>query len=235
MFAVAVPAAAGRRRPLRLRPRGLRQPGRLLQRLAVLDHRLGRERGDRRRLGALRRGVRQQGRQNKLVLDRPRADRAVDPGRDQPHRRQEHGRRPAVDVDPEVHPAGRSCRRSGCSSSAPATSRPGTSAARATSPRSAGPWPCACSPTSASRPRRWRRRRSRDPDRNVPRATIFGTLGTAVVYLLSLIAVFGIVPQRATLGESTAPFSTAVNDIFGGTLGRLRDGRARRRSPASAR
>jgi len=56
----------------------------------------------------------------------------------------------------------------------------------------------------------------RDPDRNVPRATIFGTLATAVVYLLSLIAVFGIVPS-ARLGESTAPYSTAINDIFGGT------------------
>src|SRR6185312_12889257 len=56
----------------------------------------------------------------------------------------------------------------------------------------------------------------RDPERNVPRATIFGTLGTAVVYLLSLTAVFGIV-SSAQLSESTAPFSTAVNSIFGGT------------------
>jgi basic amino acid/polyamine antiporter, APA family len=56
----------------------------------------------------------------------------------------------------------------------------------------------------------------RDPDKNVPRATIFGTLGTAVVYLLSLTAVFGIV-SAATLSESTAPFATAVNEIFGGT------------------
>jgi APA family basic amino acid/polyamine antiporter len=56
----------------------------------------------------------------------------------------------------------------------------------------------------------------KDPDRNVPRATIFGTLATAVVYILALVAVFGIVPS-AQLGESTAPFSTAVNDIFGGT------------------
>src|SRR5918994_1839599 len=56
----------------------------------------------------------------------------------------------------------------------------------------------------------------RDPDKNVPRATIYGTLGTAVVYLLSLTAVFGIV-SAATLAESTAPFATAVNQIFGGT------------------
>jgi basic amino acid/polyamine antiporter, APA family len=56
----------------------------------------------------------------------------------------------------------------------------------------------------------------RDPDRNVPKATIFGTLGTAVVYLLSLTAVFGIV-SAAALNESTAPFATAVNEIVGGT------------------
>jgi APA family basic amino acid/polyamine antiporter len=56
----------------------------------------------------------------------------------------------------------------------------------------------------------------RDPERNVPRATMLGTLGTAVVYLLSLTAVFGIVAS-GDLGESTAPFSTAVNEIFGGT------------------
>ena len=32
----------------------------------------------------------------------------------------------------------------------------------------------------------------KDPDRNIPRSTIFGTLATAVVYMLSLTAVFGI-------------------------------------------
>ncbi len=56
----------------------------------------------------------------------------------------------------------------------------------------------------------------KDPDRNVPKATIFGTLATAVVYMLSLIAVFGILPTE-TLSKSTAPFSDAANTIFGGT------------------
>src|SRR5690349_10835121 len=56
----------------------------------------------------------------------------------------------------------------------------------------------------------------RDPDRNVPRSTVFGTLACAVVYLLSLIAVFGIVPN-GELQKSSAPFSTAVNTMFGGT------------------
>src|SRR5689334_14838181 len=56
----------------------------------------------------------------------------------------------------------------------------------------------------------------RDPDRNVPRSTVLGTLACAVVYLLSLIAVFGIVPN-GELQKSSAPFSTAVNTMFGGT------------------
>src|SRR3954451_13780294 len=56
----------------------------------------------------------------------------------------------------------------------------------------------------------------RDPDRNIPRSTILGTLATAVVYMLSLTAVFGILPGEV-LSESTAPFSDAVNSMFGGT------------------
>ena len=56
----------------------------------------------------------------------------------------------------------------------------------------------------------------RDPDRNIPRAPIFGTLATAVVYMLSLTAVFGILPTHE-LANATAPFSDAANVIFGGT------------------
>jgi APA family basic amino acid/polyamine antiporter len=56
----------------------------------------------------------------------------------------------------------------------------------------------------------------RDPDKNVPKSTVLGTLACAVVYLLSLTAVFGIVPN-GELQKSTAPFSTAVNTMFGGT------------------
>jgi basic amino acid/polyamine antiporter, APA family len=56
----------------------------------------------------------------------------------------------------------------------------------------------------------------RDPDRNIPRATILGTLATAVVYMLSLTAVFGIVPT-SKLADATAPFSDAANAMFGGT------------------
>ncbi len=56
----------------------------------------------------------------------------------------------------------------------------------------------------------------KDPDRNIPRSTIFGTLATAVVYMLSLTAVFGIL-STTQLAASTAPFSDAVNIMFGGT------------------
>ena len=56
----------------------------------------------------------------------------------------------------------------------------------------------------------------RDPDRNVPRATILGTLATAVVYMLSLIAIFGILPS-SQLAHETAPYSAAVDSMFGGS------------------
>jgi len=56
----------------------------------------------------------------------------------------------------------------------------------------------------------------RNPDQNIPRATVLGTIATAVVYLLSLTAVFGIVPT-SKLANATAPFSDAVNAMFGGT------------------
>src|SRR6516165_617695 len=56
----------------------------------------------------------------------------------------------------------------------------------------------------------------RDPDKNVPKSTVLGTAACAVVYLLSLTAVFGIVPN-GELQKATAPFSTAVNMMFGGT------------------
>lgn len=58
----------------------------------------------------------------------------------------------------------------------------------------------------------------RNPERNVPRSTIFGTLASAVVYLLSLVAVFGILPA-ATLASDThqASYSAAADSIAGGT------------------
>jgi APA family basic amino acid/polyamine antiporter len=58
--------------------------------------------------------------------------------------------------------------------------------------------------------------RVRNPQRNVPRATVYGTLACAVIYILGTLAVFGTV-SHASLGSSTAPFTDAVNNIVGGT------------------
>jgi basic amino acid/polyamine antiporter, APA family len=57
----------------------------------------------------------------------------------------------------------------------------------------------------------------RDPERNIPRATVLGTLASAVVYLLSLVAIFGIVPT-AVLAEDAnkASYSVAANSMAGG-------------------
>ncbi|MEV6975027.1 amino acid permease [Kitasatospora sp. NPDC093806] len=58
----------------------------------------------------------------------------------------------------------------------------------------------------------------RDPERNVGRASVLGTAGAAVVYLLGTLAVFGTVAHER-LVHSTAPFSDAVNAVFGGSWG----------------
>lgn len=58
----------------------------------------------------------------------------------------------------------------------------------------------------------------RDPGRNVGRASVLGTIGAAVVYLLGTLSVFGSVPHDK-LVDSTAPFSDAVNAMFGGEWG----------------
>lgn len=58
----------------------------------------------------------------------------------------------------------------------------------------------------------------RDPQRNVPRATVFGTLASALVYMLSLIAVFGILSTAdLALDDNKASYAVASNTIFGGT------------------
>jgi basic amino acid/polyamine antiporter, APA family len=56
----------------------------------------------------------------------------------------------------------------------------------------------------------------RDPDRNIPRSTVLGTIACAAVYMLSLTVVFGIVPT-SKLATANAPFSDAANTMFGGT------------------
>ncbi|KOG90520.1 amino acid permease [Streptomyces varsoviensis] len=58
----------------------------------------------------------------------------------------------------------------------------------------------------------------RDPERNVGRASVLGVIGAAVVYLLGTVAVFGTV-SHDRLVTSTAPFSEAVDVMFGGRWG----------------
>ncbi|WP_105968850.1 amino acid permease [Streptomyces geranii] len=57
-----------------------------------------------------------------------------------------------------------------------------------------------------------------DPERNVGRASVLGTLGSALVYILGTVAVFGLVPHDK-LVDSGAPFADAVNAITGGGWG----------------
>jgi len=54
----------------------------------------------------------------------------------------------------------------------------------------------------------------RDPDRNVPRATLGGILIAAVVYLTASVLVMGIVPA-SELVASSAPFALVAGRIFG--------------------
>ncbi|MEU5750938.1 amino acid permease [Streptomyces sp. NPDC047853] len=58
----------------------------------------------------------------------------------------------------------------------------------------------------------------KNPRRTVGRATVIGTAGAALVYLLGTLAVFGTVSHER-LVTSTAPFSDAVNAMFGGAWG----------------
>jgi APA family basic amino acid/polyamine antiporter len=59
--------------------------------------------------------------------------------------------------------------------------------------------------------------RVRDPERNVPKATVYGTLASAAVYLLSMIAVFGILPTSALAQDANkASYSVAADHIVGG-------------------
>jgi APA family basic amino acid/polyamine antiporter len=58
----------------------------------------------------------------------------------------------------------------------------------------------------------------RDPERNVSRATILGTLASAGVYLLSMVAVFGILPaSQLALDENRDSYAVAANTVIGGS------------------
>lgn len=58
----------------------------------------------------------------------------------------------------------------------------------------------------------------RNPARNVGKSTVYGTLASAAVYLLSLVAVFGILPAAVLAQDSNqASYAAAANQIAGGT------------------
>jgi len=59
-----------------------------------------------------------------------------------------------------------------------------------------------------------------DPDRTIPRATVLGTVVTAVVYVASTVAVMGILSADVLTGSS-APFDDAGRAIWGGWAGAL--------------
>ena len=53
-----------------------------------------------------------------------------------------------------------------------------------------------------------------DPQRNIPRATLWGTLVTAIIYVVACSAVIMLLPS-ARLAESTAPFADVVRMFWG--------------------
>jgi putrescine:ornithine antiporter len=59
-----------------------------------------------------------------------------------------------------------------------------------------------------------------NPKRDVPLACMFGTLGAAVIYILSTTVIQGIVPN-AELAKSTGPFALAYAHMFNPTIGAI--------------
>lgn len=59
-----------------------------------------------------------------------------------------------------------------------------------------------------------------NPKRNVPLACLFGTLGAAVIYILSTTVIQGIVPNPE-LAKSTGPFGLAYAQMFNPTVGSI--------------
>ncbi len=59
-----------------------------------------------------------------------------------------------------------------------------------------------------------------NPRRNVPLACMLGTLGAAVIYVLSTTVIQGIVPN-AELAKSTGPFGLVYSQMFNPTVGAI--------------
>ena len=61
--------------------------------------------------------------------------------------------------------------------------------------------------------------RAKDPERTIPRATLFGTLFVGIIYVLIVAISMLLVPQ-ATLAASDAPFITVIDSLLGAGNGR---------------
>jgi putrescine:ornithine antiporter len=59
-----------------------------------------------------------------------------------------------------------------------------------------------------------------NPKKNVPLACMLGTLGAAVIYILSTTVIQGIMPNKV-LAESTGPFADAYAQMFNPTVGTI--------------
>lgn len=60
----------------------------------------------------------------------------------------------------------------------------------------------------------------RDPARTIARATVVGTIVTAIIYIVATVGVMSLVPV-STLSSSTAPFADGAEVLFGGWGGRI--------------
>jgi arginine:agmatine antiporter len=60
----------------------------------------------------------------------------------------------------------------------------------------------------------------RDPERTIPRATVFGISATALLYVLGTVTVMGVIPF-AQLARSSSPFSDAASAMWGHWAGGL--------------
>lgn len=59
-----------------------------------------------------------------------------------------------------------------------------------------------------------------NPKKNVPLACLLGTLGAAIIYVLSTSVIFGIVPN-AELANSSAPFAFVYAQMFNPFVGKI--------------
>jgi APA family basic amino acid/polyamine antiporter len=57
----------------------------------------------------------------------------------------------------------------------------------------------------------------RRPERTIPRATIFGTAATTLLYVVALVSIIGVL-SPAVLNGSSAPFADAANAMWTGTF-----------------